>query len=162
MFFYLTLCSFIPRNQWQGGWIWLNQSSHQLQWTCLTSFSDHLRAAHNLLDFVPTYKYWLDERTNQPDWLGPTKRPKKFEDRQKFRVRAPKPPRIPTRIVIREADNKPLVVGPPSEVVLTGAYKFRVEPVQTSLVERKDNGVYVRSESKLPNTYWPRDTRVAQ
>lgn len=63
---------------------------------------DHPRVTHNLLGYTPININWKGEKSNQPDWVGPSKRPKKLEDRQKVRPLPPPHAAIPSSIVIQE------------------------------------------------------------
>ena len=113
------------------------------------SISDHPRAVHNLLGYTPIDTDWIAERSNQPDWVGPSKRPSKLEDRQQVKKRPPPRPQIPTGIVIRE--------GPAEEVGVTLTGQFLGG---TSADVDKGKGIEVEQSQNSSDT--PTDPEILQ
>ena len=107
------------------------------------SISDHPRAVHTLLGYTPIDTDWIAERSNQPDWVGPSKRPSKLEDRQRVKQKPQPRPQIPTGIVIRE--------GPVEEagVTFTG---------QVLGATNKENAIEVRPSRNSSET--PTDPEI--
>lgn len=111
----------------------------------LTSIDDHPRVTHNLLGYTPIERDSIKERPSQPDWLGPDKRPKRLEDKQRVKVQPAPRAVIPTGVVIGRRAAEAEAAPPTSQVTLNGQFNFNPEAPSTSLAKAnaKNRGVYI-------------------
>ena len=79
--------------------------------------------------------------------MGPDKRPKKFEERQRAKVRPAPRVVIPTGVVIRERVVEAKADLPNGQVPLTGQLNFDPKSPSISVAKGKNKGVYVGPSS---------------